>query len=254
MDAETAELLHEVSAALRWARFGGVTHVEARLPAAAPPTDARAHQQAPSRPASSPASNALGLRPGGRLRTRFDASSPPAAAQRRQTAARPAAAKPAPAKLDIVAHPTGDPASPLTLLCSGRWGDGPGACWQGPEGELLRRMIAAMKLDPATVHAVTLVRVPEGESVAPDQRPPSLAAQLKQASPAAMLVFGERAAHWLLRTDQPIDTLRGQWRTLGGVPTMTTYGPRLLLQMPMFKAMAWKDMQDVMARIERGSS
>ena len=55
---------------------------------------------------------------------------------------------------------------------------------------------------------------------------------------------------FLLRTDQSIESMRGNWRMLGGRQTMITYGPKVLLQMPMYKAVAWKDMQEVMRRIK----
>jgi uracil-DNA glycosylase family 4 len=216
MDAETVQLLQEVSASLRWARFGGAEFV----PASSSPQ--RSEPRPQNRASQAPV------------------AAPPQPRQRRVEA--PA--------VTILAHASGSPKSRLTVLCMGVWGDTAGACWRGPEGELLARMVTAMNFDPQQVHAVTLVRVPDGETVAADERPPSLSQQLKACGSDALLVFGEEAARLLLRTNQPIDTLRGQWRTLGGRPTMITYGPSVLLQMPMFKAMAWKDMQDVMAKLK----
>ncbi|GEM_PF-3349199 len=119
--------------------------------------------------------------------------------------------------------------------------------WAGAEGALLAKMVGAMKLTSDAIYAVALTEVAADD--VPGDRPPSLGQQLKSLRPDVLLVFGERAAHLMLRTDRRIDDLRGQWRKLAGIPTMVTYGPRLLLEMPMFKAAAWKDLQDVMKNL-----
>lgn len=254
MEQETAELLEEVAAALRWARFGGADAVaferidvgvaEAEPTAAgrsAPPRTAGA-AAATARNASRPETSG-GLKPRGRLRTRIDAAgaaAPTTGPKRAQSGQ----------KLPILAFATGDTNGPLTVLCAGKWGDGAGAMWSGPEGELLSRMISAMKLNPQTVHAVTLVQVPDGETVEAQNRPPPLSVQLRESESKALLIFGDRAAQWLLQTRESMDSLRGKWRTLAGRPAMVTYGPEVLLQMPMYKAMAWKDMQDVMRTLK----
>ncbi len=245
MDEQTVELLQQVGAALRWARFGGaeqvaLTSAQQASIGAEPSRPASRSSTSKPAPVAQRSSQSLPLR----QRLRPVVSSSPqdlhsAAAATAQGGAAPR----------VLAYSSGDPGGPLTLLCAGQWGDGPGACWSGEQGQLLSRMVSAMKLNPETVHAVTLVETPEGEEVASTDRPPPLSEQLANSASKILLVLGEQAAHWLLRSSQPIDTLRGSWRTLGGRPTMITYGPGILLQMPMFKAMAWKDMQDVMAKL-----
>jgi len=202
-------VLGEVAAALRWARFGGALAV---------PRD-------PNAPTPEPV---LG--------------SPPA----RKPAPRPAPkSAPKPALPAIAAHSVGPRDARVALIVAGVEGDTAGACWRGPDGALLAKMIGAMGLNTADVYAVTLV-----EQDNADTEP--LSSQLRAVQPEAMLVFGEQAARWLLRTEARIDDLRGRWRKPAGVPTMVTYGPKTLLEMPLYKRSAWADLQEVMARLGLG--
>lgn len=203
------DLLSEVSMALRWAHFGGAEAVA--LPAYDAPVPAiapAAKQQAP---------------------------------EQQERPAEPIK-KPRESGPKLVAHAVGPRDARVVLVVAGKSTDGPGTCWQGEAGDLLAKMIGAMGLRTADVYAVTLVQLtPEQtSSVEP------FSAQLRAVKPEVMLVFGQQAAHWMLRTDEPIDDLRGEWRTLARIKTMVTYGPDTLLAMPLYKRLAWSDLQQAM--------
>lgn len=220
MDEATQNLLKQAVTALRWAQFNGAAKVATSQPLV--------DESPRPRPA-----------PGGARAVDV-------------AFAQPEAKEVAPSAPSVpsvtLAYPCGDPDSVVTLLWAGPSSARAGGCWEGSSGALLRNMISAMKLDPERVHAVTLVQ-PDDPAAVTD-RPLPLSQQLAASSSKILLVFGERAAQLLFQVDASIENLRGGWRRLAGRDTMITYGPERLEQMPMFKAVTWKDLQGVMKKIE----
>ncbi len=124
----------------------------------------------------------------------------------------------------------------------------------GAEGELLGKMLQAMKLTPEQVYLTSVVKCRS----TPARRPhpeevrrcrPVLAAQIRIAEPEVIVVLGGAA----LAALKPDETLtaedRGKWMELHGVPMMPTFHPTLLLQKPELKKAAWQDLQQVMKRL-----
>lgn len=132
--------------------------------------------------------------------------------------------------------------------------DASGQPLAGAEGELLRKMLQAMKLPEEQVYVTSVVKC---RSV-PARRPhpdevkrclPVLSAQIRISEPEVIVVLGGAA----LAALKPDETLtaedRGRWMELSGVPMMPTFHPALLLQKPDLKKAAWQDLQQVMKRL-----
>ncbi|MBU2488488.1 MAG: uracil-DNA glycosylase [Proteobacteria bacterium] len=65
--------------------------------------------------------------------------------------------------------------------------------------------------------------------------------------------LGEEAARAVLETDQPLTRLRGKIHEVRGVEVMCTHHPAALLTHPEKKGETWKDIQILMARMNRDS-
>lgn len=132
--------------------------------------------------------------------------------------------------------------------------DATGQVLAGAEGDLMRKMLQAMKLPEEQVYMTSVVKCRSN----PPRRPhpdevkrcrPVLAAQIRIADPEVIVVLGGAA----LAALKPDETLtaedRGKWMELFGVPMMPTFHPTLLLQKPELKKAAWQDLQQVMKRL-----
>jgi uracil-DNA glycosylase family 4 len=126
----------------------------------------------------------------------------------------------------------------------------------GPSGQLLDRMLAALKLTRSTEGDVPPEqrvfianalkcrpprnRNPSAEEMA--QCEPYLVRQLELLKPRIILAMGRFAVQALLRTDEPIGKLRGRVHRYQGVPLVVTYHPAYLLRNLPDKAKAWEDL------------
>jgi uracil-DNA glycosylase family 4 len=149
----------------------------------------------------------------------------------------------------------GNPRAELVFV-----GEGPGAeedkqgvPFVGAAGQLLTKMIEAMKFRRDDVYICNVVkcrpennRNPEPDEIAACE--PFLKAQLQAIQPKVIVALGKFAAQTLLRDPTAITRLRGQWRTYEGVPLMPTFHPAYLLRQPQDKKLAWMDLQEVMKR------
>jgi DNA polymerase len=134
--------------------------------------------------------------------------------------------------------------------------DRQGEPFVGPAGQLLDRMLAALRLtrseegqaEPArhVYIANTLkCRPPRNRNPSPQelaQCEPFLARQIELVRPRVILAMGRFAVQALLRTDEPIGRLRGRVHTYRGVPLVVTYHPAYLLRNLPDKAKAWQDL------------
>jgi DNA polymerase len=137
-------------------------------------------------------------------------------------------------------------------------GEGPGAdedrCGQpfvGAAGQLLTKIIAAMKLDRKAVYICNIVkcRPPKNRNPEPDeisQCLPFLKRQLAAINPRVICVLGSVAARTLLNTQTPISRLRGRFHDFMGIPVMPTFHPAFLLRNPEKKRDVWDDVQQIM--------
>ena len=150
---------------------------------------------------------------------------------------------------------TGNPRAELVFV-----GEGPGADedaqgipFVGKAGQLLTKMIEAMKFRRDDVYICNVVkcRPPNNRNPEPDEIAacePFLKAQLRAINPKVIVCLGKFATQTLLREQTAISRLRGQWREYEGVPLMPTYHPAYLLRTPDDKKLAWADLQQVMKR------
>lgn len=151
----------------------------------------------------------------------------------------------------------GDATSPLVFV-----GEGPGyhedqrgLPFVGAAGELLDRMVVAMGFKPDDVYICNVVkcRPPENRTPLPPEVSacaPFLDAQLEFVAPRAIVALGRCAAERLACAAPGERGWRGRWRQWRSIPVMSTYHPAFLLRSPAFKKDVWRDLQQVMAKLE----
>ena len=151
---------------------------------------------------------------------------------------------------------SGSPKAELVFV-----GEGPGEeedkqgiPFVGAAGQLLTKMIEAMKFSRDTVYICNVVkcrppgnRNPEPEEIQSCE--PFLRAQLRVIKPKVIVALGKFAAQTLLREDTAITRLRGQWRKYEGIDLMPTFHPAYLLRSPEEKKKTWMDLQEVMKKL-----
>lgn len=140
-------------------------------------------------------------------------------------------------------------------------GEGPGADedatgrpFVGRAGQLLDKMIAAMKLRREDVYIANVVkcRPPNNRNPLPDEVDacePYLMRQLEILRPEVVCALGATAAHTLLETQDALGRLRGRWYDWRGLRLMVTYHPAYLLRNPADKPKAWQDLQKIMQQL-----
>ena len=150
----------------------------------------------------------------------------------------------------------GNPKASLVFV-----GEGPGADedaqgipFVGKAGQLLTKMIEAMKFRRDEVYICNVVkcRPPGNRNPEPDEIAacePFLKAQLASLRPQVIVGLGKFAVQTLLREETAISRLRGQWREYQGIPLMPTFHPAYLLRTPEDKKLVWADLQLVMKRL-----
>jgi len=126
-----------------------------------------------------------------------------------------------------------------------------GMPYSGEEGELLTRIIEAIKFERESVYICHMVKCRPKDGNAPDRFVAKacrtwLDRQINAIHPAIICVFGELAAQVLLRTDMPLDRLRGRFHDYDGIPVMPTLDPGHLLANQDAKRAVWEDMKRVM--------
>jgi len=144
----------------------------------------------------------------------------------------------------------GDPGARLVFV-----GEGPGhdedlsgLPFVGAAGQLLSKIIAAIGLDRKDVYICNVVkcRPPKNRDPEPDEVAtcgPFLRRQLEIVGPRVIVALGRPATHFLLGTSEPISSLRGRFRDLGGACVMPTFHPAYLLRNESAKRPVWEDMK-----------
>ena len=147
----------------------------------------------------------------------------------------------------------GTAGAPVMLI-----GDAPGpdGVFAGPAGVLLDRMLAAIGLDRDGAYLANLVYWPT-----PGGRPaaaaeiaactPFLARHIELAAPRIVVAFGGAATSALTTASAGINRLRGTWQAMpgGDTPVLPTFHPVQLLAQPSLKALAWRDLLTLKARL-----
>ncbi len=150
----------------------------------------------------------------------------------------------------------GNPGARLMFI-----GEGPGADedaqgrpFVGRAGQLLDKMIVAMKLKREDVYIANVVKCRPPGNRAPKPLEAEtcmqfLERQIKVIEPEIICALGTVAAQYLLSTDRPISVMRGKFHDRGGIRRMPTYHPAYLLRNPEAKKMVWDDLQMIMKEI-----
>jgi len=147
----------------------------------------------------------------------------------------------------------GNPQARLVFVGEGpgRDEDLQGEPFVGAAGELLTRIIQAIKLTRDEVYIGNIVkcRPPQNRNPLPDEIDtclPFLKRQLDAIQPEFIVALGKVAAQTLLETDQAISRLRGRFYDYNGMRLLPTYHPAYLLRSPEKKRDVWEDMKLLM--------
>lgn len=150
----------------------------------------------------------------------------------------------------------GHPNADLLLI-----GEGPGANedreglpFVGAAGQLLSKILKAIKLDRDQVYITNVVkcRPPNNRNPQPDEAAACrrfLDRQIELIRPRVILALGKVAAQTLLGNDLPLGRMRGEWYQVADVPTRVTYHPAALLRNERLKRPTWEDVQEVRDRL-----
>ena len=121
----------------------------------------------------------------------------------------------------------------------------------GKAGQLLTRIIEAIKLKRSEVYIANVVKCwPPGNRDPQDDEIqtciPFLKKQLKVIQPRIICTLGRYSTQALLETREGITALRGRFHELqNGIKVMPTYHPSFLLRYPEKKREVWEDIQKV---------
>ena len=134
-------------------------------------------------------------------------------------------------------------------------GEAPGATedetgrpFVGQAGQLLEKILAAIKLERKDVFICNVLkhRPPGNRNPRPEEVSacsPYLVRQIELVRPKVIVALGTFAAQTLLDTKLSIGKLRGQIHRYYGVPLIVTYHPAALLRNPAWKRPTWEDVQ-----------
>ncbi|HVN67872.1 MAG TPA: uracil-DNA glycosylase [Candidatus Sulfotelmatobacter sp.] len=144
-------------------------------------------------------------------------------------------------------------------------GEGPGADedeqglpFVGRSGQLLTQILASVNIKrPDDIYIANTVkcRPPDNRAPQADEQAacaPYLEAQIKFVKPKIILLAGSPAVKAILKSDEPITKIRGQWLKLPGteIAVMPLFHPAYLLRNPSKekgkpKWLTWQDMHEV---------
>jgi DNA polymerase len=130
----------------------------------------------------------------------------------------------------------------------GRTEDETGRPFVGRAGELLTKILDAIKLPRDQVFICNVVkcrppdnRLPQYDEIAACM--PFLYRQIELVKPKVILAMGGTASQSLLNTKQSLGALRNQVHRFRGIPLIVTYHPAALLRNPNWKRPTWDDVR-----------
>jgi uracil-DNA glycosylase family 4 len=130
----------------------------------------------------------------------------------------------------------------------GRTEDETGRPFVGRAGELLTKILEAIKLPRDQVFICNIVkcrppenRLPQYDEIAACL--PFLYRQIELVKPKVILAMGGTASQSLLNTKQSLGALRNQVHRFRGIPVVVTYHPAALLRNPNWKRPTWDDVR-----------
>jgi uracil-DNA glycosylase family 4 len=133
--------------------------------------------------------------------------------------------------------------------------DEQGLAFVGKAGQLLTRIIEAIGMTREEVFITNILksRPPQNRNPEPDEILACqgfLDRQIEAIQPRVIVALGKFAAHWVLKTAEPITRLRGRMGEYRGIPVMPTYHPAYLLRTPSAKKEVWEDMKVVRGMLQ----
>ena len=131
--------------------------------------------------------------------------------------------------------------------------------FSGPAGELLDKIIEAMKLDRNSVFITQVVkcRPPESRVPLPDETAtcsPILDKQIEVVRPRIIVALGSTALRYFTGPSANIQRMRGKFIKWRNHLVMPTYHPAYLLRNPHAKRDVWNDMKQVMGTLTEGQA
>ena len=156
----------------------------------------------------------------------------------------------------------GNPSAKIMLI-----GEAPGAeedklgkPFVGRAGQLLDKMLAAIKLDRNMVYITNVVpwRPPSNREPSSDeilQCLPFIQKHIEIVNPSMLVLLGGTAAKAILTTNHGITKLRGSWHTYNSpklnhsIPTRAIFHPAFLLRSPARKKEAWEDLLAIQKKL-----
>lgn len=160
----------------------------------------------------------------------------------------------------------GDPHAPILIVgeAPGADEDAAGQPFVGKAGKLLDRMLDAAGLTGKVFITNTVFWRPPGNRTPTPQEQAVCAPFVERAfflmKPRVVLLLGAASAKSVLRTDEGIMRMRGQWRDWrlaeGDVsaPVMPTLHPAFLLRQPQAKRQVWADLLELAAKLDEPPS
>lgn len=118
----------------------------------------------------------------------------------------------------------------------------------GRAGQLLDKILAAIKFDRKQIYIANIVkcRPPNNRDPQPDEMAeclPYLKQQIEIINPRFICCLGRIAAQALLGVTTPLGKMRGRFMDFEGRKLMVTYHPAALLRFPQYKRDTWEDVQ-----------
>lgn len=138
--------------------------------------------------------------------------------------------------------------------------DRDGQPFSGRQGAMLERMLAGIGLARTDLLLTNVVPWRPPGNRPPSQREadicrPFIERQIALAEPNHLLILGNFAARFLLRSNDTIHQLRGEWREIAvsgrAVPAFATLHPQDLVTAPISKRLVWQDLLTFRAGLQQ---
>lgn len=141
----------------------------------------------------------------------------------------------------------------------GRDEDAQGRPFVGRAGQLLRKIIAAMKFREDEVYITNIVKCRPPENRVPHREEeeacsPYLIRQIELIRPRVIVTLGKTPTDYFVPGREGMTARRGNFGDYRGIPVMPTFHPSYLVRNEgnrELKRMVWEDMQKVMALLGR---
>ena len=130
------------------------------------------------------------------------------------------------------------------------------ASFAGEAETLLSKMLSAINLSvQSNCYITTSVKClpPQNRSPMKDEQDICsgfLQAQICYLKPSVILVMGRTGAQHILKTSQPLNSLRGRFHDYSGIPLAVTFSPQQVLQDAGLKRPVWEDLKMVRAKLQ----